>query len=56
MNRRKMKEIAEAWINYSISPEIQRQYVRDIAQFPVNPAAALLSPEESETFHVNDPS
>lgn len=51
-----LKQIAEEWINYSISPEIQASYVHNIAQFPVNLAVSpLLTPEERTVFHVDDP-
>jgi spermidine/putrescine transport system substrate-binding protein len=51
-----MKRIAEEWINFSISPEIQLGYVRNIAQFPVSLAIKpLLSDTEIVQFHLDDP-
>jgi len=51
-----MKAIAEAWINYSLSPDIQVGYVRNIAQFPVNITIKdRLTPEENATYHLDDP-
>ena len=53
----KMKAIAEAWINYSLSPEVQVGYVRNIAQFPVNLSIKdRLTPEEIAAFHLDEPS
>jgi spermidine/putrescine-binding protein len=50
-----LKQIAEEWINFTLSPEIQAAYVRDIAQYPVNPAAkAHLSAAQSAQFHLDD--
>jgi spermidine/putrescine-binding protein len=52
-----LKQIAEEWINFSLSPEIQAAYVRNIAQHPVNFAAKKhLSASESLQFHLDDPS
>ncbi|MGE0087433.1 MAG: PotD/PotF family extracellular solute-binding protein [Desulfococcaceae bacterium] len=51
-----MKQIAEEWINYSISPEVQVGYVRKIAQFPVNLSIKdRLTAEEIRDFHLDDP-
>jgi spermidine/putrescine-binding protein len=51
-----LKQIAEEWINYSIGPEVQVGYVRNIAQFPVNlTIGPLLTPEEQTAFHLADP-
>jgi spermidine/putrescine-binding protein len=41
-----LKRIAEEWINYSIGPDMQVAYVRDIRQFPVNLTIKKLLPEE----------
>lgn len=52
-----MKRIAEEWINYSIGPDVQMGYVRNIAQFPVNLSIQdRLTPEENATFHLDNPS
>ena len=51
-----MKRIAEEWINYSIGPEMQVGYIRNLAQCPVNLSIKhLLRSEEIETYHLNDP-
>jgi len=51
-----MKQIAEEWINYSLSPEVQVGYVRNIAQFPVNLSIKdRLTAEEIRDFHLDDP-
>ncbi|GAK51313.1 ABC transport protein [Candidatus Moduliflexus flocculans] len=51
-----MKAIAEAWINHSLSPDVQVGYVRNIAQFPVNLSIKdRLTPEENATYHLDDP-
>ncbi|MCP4714458.1 MAG: extracellular solute-binding protein [Deltaproteobacteria bacterium] len=51
-----LKRIAEEWINYSIGPEVQVGYVRNISQFPVNLSIRdRMTPEEIETFHLDDP-
>lgn len=51
-----LKQIAEEWINYSLGPEVQVGYVRNIAQFPVNlTIGPRLTPEERTAFHVDDP-
>jgi spermidine/putrescine-binding protein len=51
-----LKRIAEEWINFSLSPEVQVGYVRNIAQFPVNMTITeRLAPEEAAYFHVGDP-
>ncbi len=56
-NKPKMKRIAEEWINYSIGPEMQVDYVRDIGQFPVNLSIKEhLTPEEFKMYHLDDPS
>jgi len=50
----KMKLIAEEWINYSISPEVQADYFRDISQLPVNTETkALLTPKEIKQAHLD---
>ncbi|MDM8547206.1 ABC transporter substrate-binding protein [Candidatus Venteria ishoeyi] len=52
----KLKRIAEEWINFSISPEIQTGYVRNIAQFPVNQSTKnLLTAKEIKQFHLDEP-
>lgn len=52
-----MKRIAEEWINYSISPEVQVSYLRNVAQFPVNLSIKhLLQLEETRAYHLDDPS
>ena len=54
-NNRKMIRIAEEWINYSIGPEMQVGYVRNIGQFPVNLSIKdRLTPEEIKNYHLND--
>jgi len=51
-----LKRIAEEWINYSIGPEMQVAYVRDIRQFPVNlTIKKLLSANDVEKFGLNNP-
>ena len=51
-----MKRIAEEWINYSLSSEMQVDYLRKINQFPVNLSIGpLLTAQEVENYHINDP-
>ncbi len=51
-----LKQIAEEWINYSIGPDMQVAYVRDIRQFPVNLTIKDLLPLENvEKFGLNNP-
>ncbi|MCP4578462.1 MAG: hypothetical protein GY846_19485, partial [Deltaproteobacteria bacterium] len=51
-----LKRIAEEWMNYSIGPEVQVGYVRNISQFPVNLSIRdRMTPEEIVTFHLDDP-
>lgn len=52
----KLKLYAEEWINFSISPQIQAGYVKNIAQFPVNTKVkSLLTAAQIKQFHVGDP-
>lgn len=51
-----LKRIAEEWINYSIGPDMQVAYVRDIRQFPVNLTIKnLLTFNDIERFGLNNP-
>ncbi len=52
-----LKRIAEEWLNYVIAPDFQtEQVLRTLSIFPVSLAVRdRLTPEEIETFHINDP-
>ena len=53
----KMKKIAEEWLNFAISPEIQLKAARNLSCFPVNMGVkALVSAEEASALHLDDPS
>jgi len=56
-NNTKMKQIAEEWINYVISPDFQiNVVVKRLSTAPVNIAIKdQLTPEEIEAFHLDDP-
>ena len=56
-NKPKLKQIAEAWIDYTISPDFQvEQVVRTLNNFPVNFSITdRITPEETSVFHVDDP-
>ncbi len=56
-NKPKLKQIAEAWIDYTISPDFQvEQVVRTLNNFPVNFSITdRITPEETSIFHVDDP-
>jgi len=53
----KLKRIAEEWLNYVIAPDFQINVViRKLNTSPVNLAIKdKLTPEEIETFHLDDP-
>ena len=52
-----LKRIAEEWINFSISPKMQINYLRNIGQFPVNLSiASQLTEDEIKTYHLDEPS
>jgi spermidine/putrescine transport system substrate-binding protein len=52
-----LKRLAEAWIDYTISPDFQvEQVVRTLNNFPVNTTIVdRLTPEEIAAFHLNEP-
>ncbi len=55
-NKPLLKRIAEEWINYSLSPEMQISYVRNIGQYPVNLSIkSQLSPQEVKRYNLNNP-
>ncbi len=55
-NQPTLKRIAEEWINYSIGPDMQVAYVRDIRQFPVNLTIKnSLTFNDVERFGLNNP-
>jgi len=55
-NKPQMKLIAEEWINYSLSPEMQIDYLRNINQFPVNLSITpSLTAQEIKNYHLNEP-
>lgn len=50
------KELAEQWINYMLEPETQKRLTRVTSYSPaVLETATLLTPEEAEGLHINDP-
>lgn len=53
----RLKQIAEEWLDYVISPDFQVDVVvRTLGAFPVNTTISQkLTLEEVETFHLNDP-
>jgi len=51
-----LKRIAEEWINYSLSPEVQAAYATELSQFPVNmKAGQYLTEQQIKSFHLNQP-
>lgn len=52
----KMKKIAEEWLNFAISPEIQLKAARNLSCFPVNMAVKSdISAAEASAFHLDNP-
>jgi spermidine/putrescine-binding protein len=52
----KLREIAEAWLNFTLSDEYQLYTVRGLACAPVTANAAdLFTEEEVTNLHLNDP-
>ena len=51
-----MKKIAEEWINFTLSPEIQIQYMRRLSQYPVNVMTRKYATyKEIKAYHLDDP-
>ncbi len=52
----KLRKIAEAWLNYTLSDDYQRYTVRGLACAPVTAnAAGLFTAEEAQQLHLSDP-
>jgi spermidine/putrescine transport system substrate-binding protein len=53
----KLKEIAEAWINYTLGHKMQLNYMRNLNQFPVNTEVKkYATKKEIAAFKLNQPS
>lgn len=50
-----VKKLCEEWINYQLSPEVQKEVVKSQGVSPVvDNVAGLVTPEQKKLFHVGD--